>query len=242
MHAANDERMQWPNLFLLWGGTVGPILFTLVYTLDGIYLPGYDAIKRPTSDLSLGPNGWVQITNFILLGILMVGLAIAVRSSRSPLSSSKWISRLISVFGVGLVIAGIFLTDPTPGYPPGSLVASFTLHGAVHQIGSLLAFGSLLTVCFVTARHLWRSTVWHGWAIYSLMSGLLMMLSLTGFGLAMSMGGPAGILERCAGSIGLAWITLTAVRLVMLQYHQESTLKEKEAQMDSNKWETEKKL
>jgi hypothetical protein len=221
MHAVNDERMKWPKLLLLWGGIVGPILFTVVYTLDGIYLPGYDAIKRPTSDLSLGLNGWIQITNFILLGILMIGLAIAVRSSRSPLSNSKWIPRLICIFGVGLVISGIFLTDPTPGYPPGLVVASFTLHGVVHQIGSLLAFGSLLIVCFVAARYLWRSPGWHGWAIYSLMSGLLMMVSLAGFGLAMSMGGPAGILERCAGSIGLAWITLTAVRLVMIQYHRD---------------------
>src|SRR5258706_341472 len=117
----------------------------------------------------------------------MIGLAITVRSSRSPLSNSKWIPRLLCLFGVGLVIAGLFLTDPTPGYPPGLPAASFTLHGAVHQIGSLLAFGSLLIVCFVAARQLWRELCWHGWAIYSLISGLLMMLSLTGFGFAMSM-------------------------------------------------------
>lgn len=217
MHAGNDEQMKWPKLLLLWGGGGGPILFTFVYTLDGISLPGYDAIKRPTSDLSLGPNGWIQITNFLLLGILMIGLAIAVRSSRSPLSNSTWIPRLLCLFGVGLVIAGLFLTDPTQGYPPGVAVASLTLHGVVHQIGSFLAFGSLLIVCFVAARHLWREPAWHGWAIYSLLSGLLMMVSLAGFGFAMSMGGPAGLLERCAGSLGLAWITLTAGRLILLQ-------------------------
>jgi hypothetical protein len=173
------------------------------------------------SFLSLGPNGWIQITNFLLLGILMIGLAIAVRSSRSPLSNSKWMPGLLCIFGAGLVIAGIFLIDPIPGYPPGLAVASFTLHGAVHQIDSLLAFGSLLIVCSVAARHLWRSLGWHGWAIYSLMSALLMMLPFAGFGFAMSMGGPAGILERCAGSIGLAWITLMAVRLVLTQYHRD---------------------
>jgi hypothetical protein len=218
MHAATDERMKRPNLLLLWGGAGGPIVFTLVYTLDGLFLPGYDAIKRPTSDLSLGPNGWVQITNFLLLGILMLGLAFAVRSSRSPLSNSTWTSLLLGVFGVGLVIAGLFLTDPTPGYPPGVPLARLTFHGVVHQVGSLLAFGSLLAVCFVAARHLWHASVWHTWAMYSLLSGLLMMVSLAGFGLAMALGGPAGLLERYAGSFGLAWVALTAGRLALIQY------------------------
>lgn len=57
MHAATDDQMKRPTRLLLWAGAGGPIVFTLVYTLDGLFLPGYDAIKRPTSDLSLG-QGW----------------------------------------------------------------------------------------------------------------------------------------------------------------------------------------
>ena len=129
------------------------------------------------------------------------------------ISGSKWIPRLIAIFGVGLVMAGIFLTDPMPGYPPGVTVARVTLHGALHQIGSLFAFGSLLIACFVAAHHLWHSTHWHRWALYSLASGLLMLAFLAGFGVAMGVHGPAGLLERCAGSLGLAWIALTSLRL-----------------------------
>lgn len=218
MYKADDERLTRLSLVLLWAGAFAPILFTLVYTIDGLSFPGYDTIRRPTSDLSLGPYGWIQIINFVVLGMVMIGLALAIRSYRNPLSSSKWIPRLIGFFGVGLVIAGLFLTDPKPGYPPGPAMAGFTLHGAVHQVGSLFAFGSLLIVCFVAARHLWRTPSWRGWAVYSLASGLLMMASLAGFGFAMAVNGPAGILERCAGSIGLAWMTLTALRLAITRY------------------------
>jgi hypothetical protein len=213
--ASVDDRLTRLHVVVLWMGAIAPMFFTFVYTVDGFFLPGYDANSRPTSDLSLGPDGWIQIINFILLGLTMMGSAVAVRTSNNPLSSSRWIPRLIAMFGVGLVIAGIFLTDPMPGYPPGPgvTVARVTLHGALHQIGSVLAFGSLLLACFVAAHHLWRSPHWHGWAVYSLASGLLMMALLAGFGVAMGVHGPAGLLERGAGSLGLAWIALTSLRL-----------------------------
>jgi hypothetical membrane protein len=192
---------------------VGPILFTAVYTIEGIGRPGYDATRRPISDLSVGPGGWVQIANFIVLGTLVLGLAVALRHGPSPLSRSRWLSRLIALFGIGLLAAGIFVTDPAPGYPPGSVKTAITFHGAMHQVASLIAFNALPVACYVTAWHLWRSGTWRGFSIYSVASGVLMMATLAGFGFAMASGGPAGIFERCAGSIGLAWLILTSARL-----------------------------
>ena len=84
--ASDDARLTRLHVLLLWGGVVVPIFFTVVYTVDGFFLPGYDAISRPTSDLSLGPDGWIQIINFILLGLTMMGLAVVVRTAKNPLS------------------------------------------------------------------------------------------------------------------------------------------------------------
>lgn len=131
------------------------------------------------------------------------------------MSTSGWLPRLLALFGIGLLAAGIFVTDLGPGYPPGSVSTATSFHGALHQVASLIAFNALPIACYVTAWHLWRSGTWRGWSIYSLASGVLMMASLGGFGFAMATGGPAGIFERCAGSIGLAWLTLTSARVAV---------------------------
>ncbi len=47
---------------LLWlsVGVVAAVLFTLIYLIEGVTRPGYNAWPQPVSALSLGPGGWIQ--------------------------------------------------------------------------------------------------------------------------------------------------------------------------------------
>ena len=49
---------------------------------------------------------------------------------------------LTAVFGVTLIVAGIFPTDPKPGYPPGTTAAT-TVPGMIHDLNALPCFAAL---------------------------------------------------------------------------------------------------
>ncbi len=55
-----------------WAGMIGSALFVTVFTLEGWLRPGYDWRSTFISELSIGPRGWVQIVNFIMLGTLFL--------------------------------------------------------------------------------------------------------------------------------------------------------------------------
>jgi len=54
-------------------GWIGPVLFTLVYTIDGATRPGYEPLQHWISHLSLGPRGWLNMLNLLVFGCLMLG-------------------------------------------------------------------------------------------------------------------------------------------------------------------------
>jgi hypothetical protein len=77
---------------LLLCGGVGAVLFTAIYLLEGISLPGYDAWQQPTSALSLGPGGWMQQANFIVFGVLLVLSAVGWYRFLTPGRGAIWFS------------------------------------------------------------------------------------------------------------------------------------------------------
>jgi hypothetical membrane protein len=54
-----------------WAGIIGPALFVSVFTIEGWLRPGYELLKMYISALSLGSRGWIQMANFIILGVLL---------------------------------------------------------------------------------------------------------------------------------------------------------------------------
>ncbi|MGO8948809.1 MAG: DUF998 domain-containing protein [Ktedonobacterales bacterium] len=66
---------------VLAGGAIGAVLFILVFFVEGAIRPGYNAWHQMVSDLSLGQRGWVQITNFLVCGLLMLGFAVGLRQA-----------------------------------------------------------------------------------------------------------------------------------------------------------------
>src|SRR5438067_1578096 len=89
----------------LWAGIVGPLLFVLVFTVDGALTPGYSAMREVVSFLELGPTGWIQRLNFLLTGLFFILFAFGFFHWMRPRSASGWLSVtivLIALSGVGL--------------------------------------------------------------------------------------------------------------------------------------------
>ena len=220
----NHQSLSFPLVtrLLIACGAIGPLLFILVFLVEGATRPGYSAWRNFVSDLSLSNQGWIQIANFLICGVLMLCFAVGLRQVLRSGKGGVWGPLLLGVFGLSLIIAGLFVTDPSLGYyPPGISSSTHTLHGTIHGANAPLAFGSLTIAIFVMARRFARDPAWHGWALYSLITGILFV----GFFIACLVvaqldqsdvlpNSPTGLLERISIIIGWSWVALLALRLL----------------------------
>jgi hypothetical protein len=53
-----DAPMERSTRLLLAGGVVGPLLFIVVFLIEGATLPGYSVWRNQVSDLELSNQGW----------------------------------------------------------------------------------------------------------------------------------------------------------------------------------------
>jgi hypothetical protein len=209
------------NRLLLACGVIGPPLFVIVFLIEGATRPGYSAWRHYVSQLSLGEGGWMQIANFLVCGLLSLGFALGLRRTLQGGTSATWGPLLLAVFGLGLIVAGIFVTDPALGYPPGApprppgLVTHATLHGRVHGLAGLVVFSSVAAACFVLARRFAGDPAWKGWVPYSIVTGVLVaVFFVASLAVAPLPAAPSGLLQRVAIVAGWGWITLLAARLL----------------------------
>src|SRR5690348_10334304 len=87
---------------LLACGFVGPLLFIVVFLIEGATRPGYNAWHHFVSSLSQGEQGWMQIANFIVCGVLVICFAFGLRRVLSPGRASLWGPLLLGIFGLCL--------------------------------------------------------------------------------------------------------------------------------------------
>ena len=208
--------------FLIAGGAIGPLLFVIVLLIEGATRPGYSAWHNYGSSLSLSDLGWMQIVNFLVCGLLILGFAVGLRQVLQTGRGSVWGPILIGVFSVALIVAGLFVTDPSLGYPPGTHGSGpQTLHGIIHGVAGLTTFSSLAIASFVMARRFAGDPNWKGWAVYSIVTGVLVIVSFIAATAVSALdesgvlpGSPTGLLQRIGIIAGWVWIALLAIRLL----------------------------
>src|SRR5689334_18750546 len=202
MQAVNTRTRNYPLLsrLLITGGAIGPLLLMVVILIEGATRPGYNAWSMAASSLSLTDQGWTQITNFIISGLLIFGFAFGLRFWLRGGRGATWGPILIAAVGIALIIAGIFVTDAALGYPPGTPPGPsihMTLHGALHwYAGGLIVFTALPACCFVLARRFASDARGKSWMLYSIVSGVLMLAFFVAFTIASMHEGLAGLWER----------------------------------------------
>lgn len=200
---------------LLTCGVIGPLLNIVVILILGAIRPGYNAWVVPDSNLELGDGGWIQITNYLVTGALLLAFAIGLRRVLRTRRGSTWGPILLGLYGLTFIGSAIFVTDPVLGYPPGASSA-LTVAGTIHDLFGQLQFISLAAACFVLARRDAVDPARRGWSWYSLVTGLLVAASDVVFVLTFKLldGGPTGLIERIGIIASGIWIVLLAIRLM----------------------------
>jgi hypothetical protein len=153
------------STWLLAGGIVAGPLFLAVWLIQAFTRDGFDPGRHPLSLLSLGELGWIQIANFVVTGVLFVACAVGMWRVLRPGPGGTWGPLLVGGFGIGLILAGIFTTDPGAGFPPGAPAGApeqLSWHGVLHEVGFVVAVVSWTAVCFVLVRRFVALKQW-GW-------------------------------------------------------------------------------
>lgn len=194
---------------LVLAGVVGPIVFVLVFTLDGWWSPGYSPLSQSVSSLgTMGTSAWIQNANFVVFGLLLIAFAIGFfHLMREVLGRERiWVSTLLFILsGAGLVNDGFFTQGDVT-----------TPHGLLHALGFLVIFASLITALLLVGWHLRTITIWRGWGWYSTITGLLTLGVLV---LSAVLADPlqmTGLFQRILVVIAFGWYVVMGCRLFAL--------------------------
>jgi len=129
----------------------GP-LYVGVALAQALTRQGFDLTRHPWSVLANGELGWIQVTNLIVTGVLVIAFAVGLRRVLAEGRASRWAPRLIALYGISLVAAGIFRADPVAGFPVGTpATTTVSGHGMVHLMAGAVGFVCLTAACLLLA-------------------------------------------------------------------------------------------
>jgi hypothetical membrane protein len=136
-----------------YGVLAGPFYIT-VSLVQALTRDGFDLRRHEWSLLANGPGGWIQMLNLVLTGLMVVAAAVGFRRALRQGRAARWAPRLLAVYGVALVAAGIFRADPMNGFPAGTPEGPPvrpTLAGTVHLAAGGVGFLALVAATWLLA-------------------------------------------------------------------------------------------
>jgi hypothetical membrane protein len=195
---ANESipRTFWHTTFL-WCGLLGSILFNVIYFSFGIMAVQYNMMSQSIGDLELIRFGWIQSANFIMFGLATGALAIAFRKELQGGFGATLIPLVYWLTAVGAIMMGLFINEP------------------IHTYISILTFVTLPISFLLFSGRFSVDPRWRGWATYTNMATLLMLLFFIIFWFArINERSYAGIYERLIVVVRLLWIVVFVLKLL----------------------------
>ncbi len=201
---------------LLGYGIIAGPYYVAAWLIQAATRSGFNLTRDAASLLSNGDLGWIQVTNFLLTGVMVIVAAVGFRRVLAGEGSIRSIGWLVGLLGVGMLGAGMFKPDPSYGFPagaPSGAPITTTTHGNLHLIFGSLGFLGLIVATFVFAawlhrrgeRTLARLSVFSG--AFFLATDLSGVFLAAHHEVAYTLTLTAGIL------VGFAWLTWSSVHL-----------------------------
>lgn len=213
---------------LLGYGVLAGAVYVVVGAAQAATRSGFDPARHDISLLANGGLGWIQITNFVVSGLMVLAAAIGMRRAMSGERGGTWGPLLVGGYGIGLIAAGAFTADPAFGFPPGAPEQPTTIswHGMGHLLAGAIGFFALIAACGVFARR-FATRGRLGWAIYSAATGVLFLAGFLGIA---SGSGNVAITVAFTVAVVLAWSWLAAVSVHLYRHAAAKGVTETEAQ------------
>jgi hypothetical membrane protein len=190
-----------------YGVLVGPV-YVGVSLAQAVTRDGFHLGRHAWSQLALGDWGWIQTANLIATGLMSIAFSVALRRTLVGGCGGRSVPVLVGTFGVGVLLAGVFRTDPLAGFPVGMPTPTTpTVPGMLHLMTSGIGFLALAAAMVVMAVR-YATEHRHARSTFSVVAAVAL---LGGFGTIAS-GSPVGVPAFTAGIItALAWLSVLGV-------------------------------
>jgi hypothetical protein len=215
--ADSTHRSALTSALLGCGVVAGPFYLALGLA-QALTRPGFDLTRHELSQLALGEWGWVQIANLYLTGLLVLASALGMHQLLRTGRGRTWVPRLVGLYGLGMIGAGVFTADPGLGFPPGTPADTMTIstHGLLHLAFAAVGFCGLIVASISYGRRC-LALGQPGWAAYSIATGVGFLVTfVSGAMLAGAVGthSLATLLLWIGVLIAWCWLTTTSLRLL----------------------------
>ena len=151
-----------------WAGILGPVIFVGVFTVEGGLRNGYDPMKMYISALSLGNRGWIQISNFIVLGLLLFIFTIGLSKEFQTGKASR--AGIITFY----IISGLFfISGPFVMDPAETPTDQMSVHGLIHGLSGGIVFLLMPIIIFIFLRRFVSDIKWQPFRWWTLILGTI---------------------------------------------------------------------
>jgi hypothetical membrane protein len=190
-----------------YGVLAGPI-YVGVSLAQALTRDGFDLGRHAWSQLAIGDWGWIQTANLLATGVMSIAFSVALRRTLPGRRGGRAVPVLVGAFGVGVLLAGVFPSDPIAGFPVGMPTPTTpSLRGMLHLMTSGIGFLALAAAMVVMAVR-YATEHRRARAAFSVVAAVAL---LGGFGTIAS-GSAAGVAAFTTGIItALAWLSLLGV-------------------------------
>jgi hypothetical membrane protein len=132
------------EVFSKWGkrSVISTITFMVLLLLLHFIKPELDPSWRMISEYAIGNLGWLMSLAFLAWAAAFIALCMALRSHIHNLIGKIGLVLLL-ISALGLVLAGLFTTDPV------TQVSEPTTSGTLHSIGGTLGMGMPFSALFL---------------------------------------------------------------------------------------------
>lgn len=186
------------------------VLFILLLSVLHLLQPEFDPTWRFISEYALGNFGWMMHLAFGLLAIAQISVAITILPHIRSVSGYIGLV-ILGISAIGVIIAGIFVTDPISISPEDA-----TFSGSMHSIGAMLDYTPIAAL--LISLSLCRLDAWRPMKRVLLTSSVIAIVAMLVFVLQIPQDGQFGP-GVLAGLFGRFLILADVAWLVIVGFH-----------------------
>src|SRR5262245_18208023 len=194
-----------------WAGATASVLLVAVFVLEDLLSPSFNWLSTAVSEHSFGPHGWIQISTFVVTGLLLLAFAGGVAREFGR-DRSRLGGRFLAILAWCILLSGPFVADPAP-------VAVYsrdaTWHDSLHGILGAIAFTLMPASCLVFYRRFRKDARWRALATWTLAARVVIVSAIVLLKIAQlgPLHGLAGLFQRIILVTFFGWTFAFGVRL-----------------------------